>query len=95
MVHEVGVGAALLEHAAHALEYVRVDVSGNVPKVGGNLALDLRDVEQVALVVNLVHHPDVAGYGHLLAGRRHSVPISVESERTVYSTFSWKTAKNL
>ena len=50
-----------------------VDVSGALAEVGGHASLDLRGIDEVALVVHLLHDPGGAGDGDLLAwwGRLH------------------------
>ena len=67
IAHEVGVLLAFQQHLLHALEHARVDIPCNLAKIRGNLALYLRDLESVALVVDLLYHPHVAGKRYALA----------------------------
>ena len=68
---QVRVRSVLVQGLAHALEHAGVDVSRALAEVGRHAPLYLRDVEQVALVVDLLHDPYVPGDGDLLArGRR-------------------------
>ena len=55
---------------------MRVHVARAHAKVRGDLALHLRALDEVALVVNLLHHPHGAGDGYALAhgGRLHDGP---------------------
>ena len=59
----------LVQGLAHALEHAGVDVSRALAEVRRHTPLDLRDVEQVALVVDLLDDPHVTRDGNLLAGR--------------------------
>ena len=68
---QVRVRRVLVQGLAHALKHAGVDVSRALAEVGRHAPLYLRDVEQVALVVDLLHDPHVPGNGDLLArGRR-------------------------
>ena len=70
VAHEVHVLRVLGQHALHAFEHVGVDVAGDLAKVGRYLAFHLRAVHHMALVVDLLDNPHMAGDGNLLAGRR-------------------------
>ena len=60
----------LVERLAHALEYVCIDVTGAVAKVGRHTTLDLRGKDGVALPVHFLDNPAVSGDGDALTGRR-------------------------
>ena len=59
----------LVERLAHAFEYVCIDVTGAVAKVGRHTALDLRGKDGVALPVHFLDNPAVSGDGDALTGR--------------------------
>ena len=59
----------LVESLAHALEYVCIDVTGTVAKVGRHPALDLRGKDGMTLPVHFFDNPAVSGDGDALTGR--------------------------
>ena len=59
----------LSERLAHALEYMCVDVTGAVAKVGRHTALDLRGKDGVTLPVHFFDNPAMSGDGDALTGR--------------------------
>ena len=59
----------LVERLAHAFEYVCIDVTGAVAKVGRHTALDLRGKDGMTLPVHFLDNPAVSGDGDALAGR--------------------------
>ena len=67
VAHEIHILRVLGQHTLHTFEHVGVDVAGNLAKVGRHLALHLRAVHHVALVVDLLDDPHMAGDGDLLA----------------------------
>ena len=55
---QIGVIARLLENASHTLKHAGVHISRAHTKVRGDLALHLRALDEVALVIDLLDHPD-------------------------------------
>ena len=47
-----------------------MDITRTLPEVGRHLTLDLLAVDHMALVVDLLHNPDLPGNGDFLAGGR-------------------------
>ena len=58
-----------VERLAHALEHMRIDVSGTVAKVGRHTAFDLRGKDGVTLPVHFLDNPAVSGDSDALTGR--------------------------
>ena len=69
VAHEVRIRRVLVERLAHAFEYVCIDVTGAIAKVGRHPALDLRGKDGVALPVHFLDNPAVSGDGDALTGR--------------------------
>ena len=69
VTHKVRIRGVFVERLAHALEYVCIDVTGTVAKVGRHPALDLRGKDGVALPVHFLDNPAVSGDGDALTGR--------------------------
>ena len=59
----------LVERLAHAFEYVCIDVTGAVAKVGRHTALDLRGKDGMTLPVHFLDNPAMACDGDALTGR--------------------------
>ena len=59
----------LVKRLAHTLEYMCVDVTGAVAKVGRHTALDLRGKDGMTLPVHFLDNPAVSGDGDALTGR--------------------------
>ena len=68
VTHKVRIRGVFVERLAHALEYVCIDVTGTVAKVGRHPALDLRGKDGMTLPVHFLDNPAVSGDGDALTG---------------------------
>lgn len=97
MGHEIRIGVigyGCGEDVVHLLQDFRVDVARLVTEVGRNHTFHGMAIDDMPTAVYLFHYPYAPGNGNfvLIGGGLTIVPISFDSHRTLYSSFSWKTA---
>ena len=68
--HQIGILHIFRQHRPHPLQDPGVDISGYQPEEGRDVALHQRAVHLPPLVIHLVHRPDTAGDGDLVAHGR-------------------------